>query len=51
MTVGEQAAEEKKKVTLLNDAKFRWLVFSVMVVGVFEFLSPAGWEVKSGRGR
>ena len=45
MTVGEEAAEAQKKVTLLGDAKFRWLVFSVVVVGLFEFLSLAGWEL------
>jgi Cd2+/Zn2+-exporting ATPase len=43
--VESQAAEVQKKASLLNDAKFRWLVFSVIVVGVFEFLSLAGWHL------
>jgi Cd2+/Zn2+-exporting ATPase len=43
--VGSQAAEIQKKASLLNDAKFGWLVFSVVVVGVFEFLSLAGWHL------
>ena len=34
-----------KKVTLFGDVKFRWLVFSIAVVGVFEILSLAGWEL------
>lgn len=29
----------------MGDTKFRWLVFSVIVVGVFEFLSLAGWHL------
>lgn len=33
------------KVSLWRDVKFRWLVGSVLVVGVFEFLSLAGWEL------
>ena len=36
-----------QKVTLFGDAKFRWLVFSIAVVGVFEVLSLAGWELPS----
>ena len=43
--MGSQAAEVQKKASLLNDAKFRWLVFSVVVVGVFEFLSLVGWHL------
>ena len=33
------------KPSLLSDAKFRWLIFSIVVVGVFEFLSLAGWHL------
>lgn len=29
----------------MGDTKFRWLVFSVVLVGVFEFLSLAGWHL------
>ena len=35
----------ESKPSLLSDAKFRWLVFSILVVGVFEFLSLAGWHL------
>ncbi len=42
--MGSQAAGTTK-VSLLSDAKFRWLVFSIVVVGVFEFLSLAGWHL------
>jgi Cd2+/Zn2+-exporting ATPase len=45
MMVGSQTVETQKKVSLLGDAKFRWLVFSIVVVGVFEFLSLAGWHL------
>ena len=31
-----------KKATLWHDQKFRWLIFSVAVVGVFEFFSLTG---------
>jgi Cd2+/Zn2+-exporting ATPase len=34
-----------RKANLWSDAKFRWLIFSVVVVGVFEFLSLAGWHL------
>ncbi len=34
--------ETQKKATLLSDAKFRWLLFSVVVVGIFEFFSLTG---------
>ena len=33
--------------TLLRDVKFKWLVFSVVVVGFFELLSLAGWHLPS----
>ena len=32
-------------MSLWSDKKFRWLVFSVAVVGFFEFLSLAGWHL------
>jgi Zn2+/Cd2+-exporting ATPase len=34
-----------KKSPLWADAKFRWLVFSVAVVAVFEFFSLGGWHL------
>ncbi len=34
-----------QKVTLFGDTKFRWLIFSIAVVSVFEVLSLAGWEM------
>jgi Zn2+/Cd2+-exporting ATPase len=34
-----------KRVGLWADAKFRWLIFSVAVVAVFEFLSLSGWHL------
>ena len=40
-----QSLEGGKKSSLLSDAKFRWLIFSILVVGVFEFLSLAGWHL------
>ena len=43
--MGSQATETKKTVSLLNDAKFRWLIFSVVGVGIFEFLSLVGWHL------
>ncbi|HKO99324.1 MAG TPA: cation-translocating P-type ATPase [Pyrinomonadaceae bacterium] len=43
--MSSQTAETQKKTSLLGDTKFRWLVFSVVVVGVFEFLSLAGWHL------
>ena len=43
--MGSQVTEVQKKVSLLNDAKFRWLIFSVVVVAVFEFLSLVGWHL------
>lgn len=33
---------EKTKISLWQDAKFRWLIFSLAVVAVFEFFSLAG---------
>jgi hypothetical protein len=35
----------RKNVSLWQDSKFRWLVFSVVVVGFFEILSLAGWHL------
>ena len=40
-----QFTETPKKISLSNDNKFRWLVFSVIVVAVFEFFSLAGWHL------
>ena len=40
-----QSLEPGKKSSLRSDAKFRWLIFSILVVGVFEFLSLAGWHL------
>ena len=37
--------ETVKKVSLWSDTKFRWLVFSVVVVAIFEFFSLAGWHL------
>ena len=31
---------------LWSDAKFRWLILSVTVVGALEFLSLAGWQLR-----
>lgn len=36
---------EKTKISLWQDAKFCWLIFSLAVVAVFEFLSLAGWHL------
>lgn len=36
---------EKTKTSLWQDAKFRWLIFSLAVVAVFEFFSLAGWHL------
>ena len=44
MVVGTRI-ETAPKSSLWSDNKFRWLVFSVLVVGVFEFLSLAGWHL------
>ncbi len=43
--MGSQTAETKKSASLMSDVKFRWLIFSVVVVGVFEFLSLVGWHL------
>ena len=32
--------------SLWSDAKFRWLILSVIVVGALEFLSLAGWQLQ-----
>ena len=37
-------------MSLWSDKKFRWLVFSVAVVGAFEFLSLAGWHLPTAIG-
>ncbi|MGH9938058.1 MAG: heavy metal translocating P-type ATPase, partial [Blastocatellia bacterium] len=34
-----------RRTGLWADAKFRWLIFSVAVVAVFEFLSLSGWHL------
>jgi len=34
-----------KKTSLWSDAKFRWLILSLIVVAVFEFLSLSGWHL------
>lgn len=39
------ALEKHPNVSLWQDAKFRWLVASVIVVALFEFLSLAGWHL------
>ena len=41
----ENNEEIKPKVSLWQDSKFRWLVFSVAVVALFEILSLAGWNM------
>jgi Cd2+/Zn2+-exporting ATPase len=33
----------KINMTLSQDKKFRWLIFSLILVGIFEFLSLSGW--------
>jgi len=42
--------ETTTKAALFDDAKSRWLVVSIAVVGVFEFLSLSGWHLPSGLG-
>jgi Cd2+/Zn2+-exporting ATPase len=37
--------EKQTNVSLWQDAKFRWLIASVVVVAIFEFLSLAGWHL------
>lgn len=34
-----------KKPSLWSDAKFRWLILSLIIVAVFEFLSLSGWHL------
>lgn len=36
---------EQAKLSLQQDKKFRWLIFSLLIVSVFEFLSLAGWHL------
>lgn len=45
-----KAKTEKKGTALWQDAKFRWLLLSVVLVGVFEFLSLAGWHLPAAVG-
>lgn len=45
-----KAKTEKKGTALWQDAKFRWLLLSVALVGVFEFLSLAGWHLPAAVG-
>ncbi|MCW5968684.1 MAG: cation-translocating P-type ATPase [Blastocatellales bacterium] len=42
-----ELAIERRESSLWRDAKFRWLLSSVALVGVFEFLSLAGWHLPS----
>lgn len=37
--------EAPAKTNLWRDTKFRWLILSIAVVAVFEFLSLAGWHL------
>lgn len=45
-----EAKTEKEGTSLWQDAKFRWLLLSVALVGVFEFLSLAGWHLPAAVG-
>ena len=45
MAVVTKIEATPKKNSLWTDKKFRWLIFSVLVVAVFEFLSLAGWHL------
>jgi Cd2+/Zn2+-exporting ATPase len=45
-----EAKTEKQGTSLWQDAKFRWLLLSVALVGVFEFLSLAGWHLPAAVG-
>lgn len=47
MAVATKIEATPKKSSLWSDNKFRWLIFSVLVVGVFEFLSLAGWHLST----
>ncbi|MBX3278814.1 MAG: cation-translocating P-type ATPase [Acidobacteria bacterium] len=40
-----EAETDNRGPSLWRDAKFRWLLSSVALVGVFEFLSLAGWHL------
>ena len=40
-----KSTEIPKKISLWHDNKFRWLVFSVVVVTIFEFFSLGGWHL------
>lgn len=42
--MNKMETNDKHKL-LWQDPKFRWLVFSIAIVGVFEFLSLAGWHL------
>lgn len=44
--MGSLNEDTRTKPSLLRDAKFRWLIFSIVVVGVFEFFSLAGWHLR-----
>lgn len=37
--------QPQPKTSLWDDAKFRWLLLSIAVVALFEFLSLAGWHL------
>jgi len=37
--------EPPKTSSLWSDAKFRWLILSLIIVAVFEFLSLSGWHL------
>ena len=37
--------QEKKGSCLIKDSKFRWLIFSLLIVGIFEFLSLSGRDL------
>ncbi|MBX9744728.1 MAG: hypothetical protein K2X08_05905, partial [Chlamydiales bacterium] len=35
------------RISLIKDNKFRWLIFSLFIVGIFEILSLSGWNLPS----
>lgn len=35
------------RTSLIKDKKFRWLIFSLFIVGIFEILSLSGWNLPS----
>lgn len=43
--MSNESIETANRSSLWYDNKFRWLVFSVVVVACFEFLSLAGWHL------